>query len=438
MLNKRIIAVAAGMLISKKEKQEIYNNLYLNYGLLGLCTNISSKYDVEMYQGDYDSPQKIIDISHINDTTSPIILLSVPSFLSLLWAVEFAKKVKTLCPDAYIICGGRWVMDNNLGFVKSKFNDTVDFYSLGCPDDNIIDIIEGKGMIDKKYKYSSTFSRLDYSLLYNYNKYQPVIEVSRGCGSGCLFCLESKFKVCAIKTPCEIFKEIDEIINLYGDEKLNFYFEASIFQPTVKWCEEFSHIYNSRNYKFQWRCTTRVDRNLDKQLCILASAGLKVVDYGLESGSAIQLSRMGKTVNSYEYLKKASGLLKVTSECGIWNKCNIMLYAGETDETFEETRSFLKKHQQYIKGISANPLTIYLNGIESTNEYIKEIEKISECTIENKKLYDKGYTYINLSSSVSKERAFEMCRELETEFMSEKDYIDLKNICYINKFFINN
>lgn len=431
MDTKKITFVSAGIKILKKESSK--NCLYLNYGLLGLATNLYKKgYEVKMYQGDYDSVD--ITLSKIGDTvdTKYPIFLSVPSFLALSWAEEFVKKAK----DKYstkIVLGGRWTIDNNLEWIKRKMPD-VDFFSLGCPDDVIEKLIYPENW-EKYYsqqKYSTPFGHLEYTLLHDFEKYQPVIEVCRGCGMGCNFCLENKFKLCGLKAPTEIIEEAEYLAKIYNDNSLNIYFEASHFCPDVKWAEEFAELYQKRNANFKWRCTTRVDTFNPEAIEFLSKTNLKLVDLGLESASVNQLKTMEKSKKPEKYLEKAEKLIETLAVHGIWAKLNILLYAGETLDTLSETQKWLDNNKNNIKGISANPLSIYRNG-EETQPFITHVEDTSGIKLSPSKyeeLEKDGITYPDLSIDISYETAKELSRTIACKYMSRKDEEDLKSICY--------
>ena len=429
----KIIAVASGMLKAKKSEQQ-FSSLYLNYGLLGLVTNLSKKnYNVKMYQGDYKTiAQTIREIGQENLINS-IVLLSVPSFLSLEWALEFAKKIKKF--NTKILVGGRWVLDNNLEWVKKKFGENVDGYSLGCPDDfvELLTQPEKWKELETAKKYSHVFDELDYSLLNNFKIYQPSIEVSRGCGSRCNFCVEKNFKHCELKSPESIFYEVSKIVKLYGTDELNIYFESSIFLPSISWAERFAELYNITNSRFKWRCTTRVDAVNVSALSVLSKAGLKVVDFGLESASPKQLLKMGKTTNPETYLKKAENIIRACSLNGVWCKLNIMLYVGETFLTLKETEQWLLKNKPHIKGVSVNPFAIYLNG--DITEYCNSLEQISQSKIDFDELYNRGICYPNLSPEISNTRALALCKKLSAKVMCQSDYDDLKSICYSKRIY---
>lgn len=441
MSSNTILMIASGM---HKKKKPFLNNsiesIYLNYGLLGLGSVLYDKgYEkVKMFQGDSKSIEDIfseiyasgIDIKKINYP----VFISVPSFFAVSWALEFINKLKDENHNLKIILGGRWVLDKNIEWCKEKFKK-VDYFSLGCPDEIIDNLLEpinwGKYLSPQNYK--KPFSKFYFNILNNFKEYQPVIEICRGCGRGCEFCLEKDYPVSMIKSPKEVILEAKDICQIYGTDNLNFYFQASIFNPTVKWAEEFSAFYDAYNMKFNWRFETRVDSiNLDS-LKLLAQAGLKVIDLGLESASICQLKRMGKSKNAEEYLSKADSLLQRMHEVGVWSKINILLYVAETKDTIIETMKWLDIRKEYIKGVSVNPLIVYLNG-EKTQNFIDYIQKESGVDIDQKSLYEFGYSFIPLSNEISIEESQIISNMIFETYMSNEDYILLKNLCYTKRY----
>lgn len=432
-MKEQIIMVAAGTL-RQKNSYKAYDteNLYLNYGLLGLATNLSkSGHSVKMFQADDRTPEELFwEIQQTTAISSQYpLFLSIPSFFNLKWAEEFIFIVKSQCKIP-VVAGGRWIVDRNLDWLKSKLPQ-VDFFIRGCPDETIQHFLNPAmwSLYKGECQYQAPFSSLDYKLLHNYKKYQPIIEVSRGCPGGCSFCLESYYKACHPKLPQTVLDEAEKICAEYQTESLNFYFEGAIFCPSVSWAQAFREEYQKRGMKFKFRMQSRVDAICTESIEILSHVGLKVLDVGLESACPEQLVRMGKTKNPDQYLRKAEELLYAAWESGVWCKLNILLYAGENAETIEKTKQWLRAHRLYFKGISCNPLMLYLNG-EDTWSYVDMLEKQAGTSIDRNRLLEDGYMKFDLSKSMPEKEVQQVVNSFYQEFMTREDYMALKEITY--------
>lgn len=429
---KTVIMYAAGVHTPKKEST--VQSVYLNYGILGLATNIKERtgYDVAVFQGDNKRIEEILlesaeALERLDDTTP--IFISIPSFLALSWTRDLIAALKSAYPNPVVV-GGRWVLDPNPKWILEKLPQ-VDYFSFGTPDETVELLLDSKNWASYvPSMYQKTFSRLDYTLLHDYQKYQPVVEVQRGCGMGCSFCLESSFKMTELKPVPILIEELKELISMYGTGDLNIYFEASHFHPSAKWAKEFAKAYQKENFTFQWRMTTRVDTINIEALEYLAKTNLKVVDLGLESASHVQLLRMNKTKNPKAYLTRAEQVIQTCKRLGIWAKLNILLYLNETQDTLNETHSWLIKHKDYIKGISINPLTVYLNGEASTLAYVADIERQTGTKVDKKTLFQDGFAYVDLSPEITIEKTQEICKQWAREMMMPEDFYDLKKISY--------
>ena len=429
--------ISAGLNESKKPFMDTdIENLYLNYGLLGLGSNLYSQgfTNVKMFQGDTKSTcqmfEEILDNGIVVEELQYPVFISIPSFFSVPWAIEFIDKLKQINHSIKVILGGRWVLDKNTEWCKNKFKQ-VDFFCLGCPDESIDKLLDPANWcnFNTPQIYNHTFTNFHYKILNNYKIYQPVIELCRGCGQGCAFCLEKKYPTCTQKSATNVIEEAQSIIELYESEHLNFYFEASMFNPSVQWAEEFRNYYTRKNMKFKWRFTTRVDTLNVKSVEILSEVGLVAIDLGLESASITQLIRMDKSKKPVRYLEKADLLLRKMHQVGVFCKLNLLLYLGETYTTIEETRAWLNERKELIKGVSVNPLIVYLNG-DSTQGFIDEIEKEPTVKVNKISLNQLGYTYTDLSNEINIEDSWKISNDLSSEFMTDEDCLILKNICY--------
>jgi len=163
------------------------------------------------------------------------------------------------------------------------------------------------------------------------------------------------------------------------------------------------------------------------------TAGLKVLDIGLESASIQQLTRMNKSNKPEVYLERASRFLKTCKSLGIWAKVNVLLYAGENVQTINETITWLEKHKECIKGVSVNPLIVYGRD-ENTKSYLKELSKYGAEPVD-KNFFSKGYTNMHLSKEISFDVSEEYRILISKLFMTYEDYFDLKSFSYLPQSF---
>lgn len=436
MINNTIIAISAGMKEPKKHYNKLNSrNLYLNYGLLGLITTLHNKgYNTTMIQGDFDEPEITIKkieskVSNLNSLKYPL-LLSIPSTFAIPWAREFTRLIKEKYPNIKIVAGGRWVISKGSNWIYTVIPN-IDFAVPGLGDDIIEDLLyeeNWNSFVDNDRPLEiKSFNILNYQLLDDFTKYYPCIEVSRGCGRGCFFCMEKDIPLTRLKPPIDVINEMKEYIKLYGTEDLNIYFESSLFAPTLNWAKELKYLYEKENLKVKWRCTSRIDTFTPELISILSKAGMKVIDLGLESASKIQLLRMNKTKNPDKYLAKAEALLNSSKENNVWVKLNILLFPGENYDTIKETRDWLLNHKELIKGISANPMTLY--GENSTAEAFVDLGASLVDPTEANRL---GYARLHLSNSIDYNNSIRESNKLCKSIMTKEDYFDLKKMCYFS------
>ena len=426
MINQKIIAISAGQLSYCKETNLVRKRIkYLNYGLLGLSTILHEKLhlDIVMFQADELLPEELIDkliYSGMDIGECDCMLLSIPSFYSISWCKEFCRLIKCNY-NITIIAGGRWVVDGNVKWLKAKVG-YIDEYIEGFGERKLLQRFGGNGseVIDGD---KQCFERFDYKLLFEYEKYQPCIEVSRGCGAGCAFCADRGTLRIPNKSVEKIISELNALDFLYP--QYTFYMEAPHFIFEKQWTEKLCHNLFERERIRNWRCTSRVESIPLDMLKYLGQAGLKVIDIGLESASGTQLQKMGKTVTPEKYLEKAEQILDVCSQNNIWVKFNLLCYAGETYKTIAETEKWLYDHRSQIKDVSVSSLVYYKN-MGNIKELIKEGAKMhSDYLIE-----EQGYVNLDLSDEIPFAVAKEYLNRIPKLIANQRDFFDIKSITY--------
>ncbi|OAV72206.1 hopanoid biosynthesis associated radical SAM protein HpnJ [Bacteroidales bacterium Barb6] len=264
----------------------------------------------------------------------------------------------------------------------------------------------------------------------DFSSFQPSIEVSRGCGSKCSFCLERDMPLMKLKDVNQITREIINTKKVYGKEDITPYFEASVFRPTLSWAKDLNSSFKENNLSVKWRAETRADSLKNEEiLAILAETGLKVLDIGLETASPIQINRMKKSTNPDKYLTEASNLLKVCRKLNIWGKVNILLYAGESKNTLKETTDWLEEHRACIKGVSVNPLFVYGHD-NNTIRYIEELKLLGAKPTDDN-FRNRGYSQMHLSPDISFDDSENIRIEISQSFMADDYYYDLKSFSYL-------
>lgn len=429
-----VICISAGQNQPKKADSIIARrHRYLNYGLMKLASILDRNgYPAIVIHGLFNTPEETVCacITYgIKESSFPI-LLSIPSFYALEWSREFIAIIKIMCPGKQVIVGGRWVIGNNPVWLKTYLN--ADMIVPGRVENEIIDIIRNSASCTRRIGYSSQVASnesINYKCLHEAELFQPSIEVSSGCGMGCTFCEERDQALTKLKPASAVATEMNNVEVIDGLITISPYLESSMFVANNAWAINLHQERTSLGVTCNWRVESRVDKLKPNNMELLAKAGLKVIDLGLESASHEQLLRMNKSTKPADYLAAALDLINAAHESNIWLKLNILLYPGETAKSISETANWLAQIKNKIKGVSVGPVIIY-GADGATSEFAKDISKYGATAFASGIV---GVTNVHISNEISHEKAISISSELSREFMCANDYFDLKSFSYFSR-----
>jgi radical SAM superfamily enzyme YgiQ (UPF0313 family) len=431
----KVLCVAAGQTRARKVQNTLSRrHLYLNYGLLSLATRLRGMgLDAVQIQGNFDPPAKTLAAcidEGLLESGFPL-LLSIPSFYAVPWAREFIAETRKIKPDQRFIVGGRWVVADRPERLSEAIGG-VDHVARGLGEAVLPELMERHfGMPSRPASGMHRGARalpppLDYALLKNRAEYQPSIEVSRGCGMGCSFCQERSEALSPLKSPDDLLSEMRATLQEDGLRPMTPYFEASLFAPNRHWASAFADAVGAD--PVQWRAEARVDSVLPDVLQVLAGAGLKVIDLGLESADPVQLLRMKKARNPTLYLDRASALLASARASGILAKVNVLLFAGETKDSVERTLDWLERHRDCIAGVSVGPVMCF-GWPEDVQDYVSALGEYGAVMTTDQPVH--GIGQMHLSPEIDFAHSLEISRQISRSFMTADQYFALKSFSYL-------
>ena len=430
-----LICISAGQLQTKKIDNAINRrHRYLNYGLLSLASVLHrGGYEPVVIHGHFDSPDSVLSIAERRGLVkdSPCVLISLPSFYAVGWASEFMAKCRSRYPLVKFIVGGRWVVGSSPAKLKELL-PYADCIVPGLAEEKILELVRGRINLVRQSENSKptvALNALNYRLLHDRSLYQPSIEVSRGCGMGCSFCQERDERLQPLKSPERLVEELKSVLLVDDLAEMTPYFEASMFVPTRDWSARFSEALEHEGLTLKWRTEGRVDNIRADLIPALAQAGLTVLDLGLESASPLQLQRMKKTRAPQSYLRQADELIDACNRAGVKVKVNLLMFAGETDETLAETVKWIGSRQDGIAGASVGPVIAY-GWPDEASGYISELSEWG-ASVHNSPCH--GVYNMNLSDAFPHERALLVGREVSRRFMSADQYFFLKSFSYFGR-----
>lgn len=170
----------------------------------------------------------------------------------------------------------------------------------------------------------------------------PIVS-SRSCPNSCTFCSKTGGKKYRQRSLENIFLEINELVNKYHVNKLNFSDELFAENPNrlFQFCDMIEP------YHISYRVSMHIGKNLCKELLSrMYESGCKVIFYGLESADNNVLKSMRKHIT----IDDISRCLRATKEAGIIAEGNFIFGdPAETEESVQTTLNWIKEN--YMLGV---------------------------------------------------------------------------------------
>jgi radical SAM superfamily enzyme YgiQ (UPF0313 family) len=426
-----VVFVSAGMSSPKKRDHMLARRqLYLNYGALSLATILDTKgVSTKLVHGEHREPADVLRMlleEGVLPSQLPV-MISIPSFYALPWAQTFCKLLRCSDPDSRIIIGGRWVVGPDPKWLHAKLPEA-NLLIPGLAEPTIESLLTSSPDLGVRSAPTPDFV-LSHPLVTGFERYQPSIEASRGCGMGCAFCEERDIRLEKLRTPEQIVRALAAVTNQYGGNEIRPYFQSSMFVPNVNWAAGLANAVRTSGLNVQWRTESRVDVLSTETVACLAEAGMRVLDLGLETASPTQILNMRKSGDPDRYLEKASTLLRACSRYGIAAKVNVLLYPGETAQTLDETRSFLDEHKTSIAGVSVGPVVAY-GPPRIADPLLREWSRSGAVPVDPRSANDSGISMVHLSHDLDAKSVEALSLELSRRYMDADAYFNLKSFSY--------
>jgi radical SAM superfamily enzyme YgiQ (UPF0313 family) len=262
-----------------------------------------------------------------------------------------------------------------------------------------------------------------YNATIDGNKSTSIIS-QLGCPFNCSFCCSRSDTYRRIRTRSieSVIKEIDYLYTKYKYTGFMFYDDEinvnnALFEKLLVNLIDYQKV---NNIKLSFRGSSRVDLLTEKQAGLMYEAGFKWLLLGFESGSDKILHSMNKNTTveqntkAFEIARKANLKVKALMSLG---------HPGESKETIEETKNWLKKvkpDQTDISIITLYPGSTYFDlSVWDNNKWVYTAKN-------NEILFSEDIDYLK-TSLYYKSKPDEFICHVSTPFLSAVDLINGRN-----------
>ncbi|WP_290623688.1 MULTISPECIES: B12-binding domain-containing radical SAM protein [unclassified Archaeoglobus] len=298
-------------------------------------------------------------IKRVKNSIMVGITSTTPTFNS---ALKYARKIKEVLPDIFVVLGGVHVTFRPLDAAK---NDFVDAVCVSEGEETIVEVAEkveaGKTLEDVKgvvYRSeneivdngprgfirdldSLPFPAYDLMPLERYSLFGERLEqfpmiTSRGCPFACRYCSSSLFMGhrFRVRSAENVVDEIEWLVSDFNAKHIAF--SDDTFTLSRRRVEAICDEIRRRGIDVEWSCSSRVDTTNEDMLKKMKEAGCSAIYFGVESASPRILDFYRKKIDS-EKVRRAVTLAR---KYGIRVICSFII--GAPMERKEEMRATLK------------------------------------------------------------------------------------------------
>lgn len=266
------------------------------------------------------------------------------------YAVEMMRWLRPHNPDAFFVIGGAHAIVAPQTCKAAGFDITV----AGEGEEAILDIVEnfpprrGSIFYPKPIEPLDNIAHpdreaIDVSRYHFYVTGEKTLHLmgQRGCPYGCAFCCGREvksYRYVRFFSDNYIVEEIESLMEKYGIRSFMFFDDEFNINKkrTLRLCERLKEL------DIIFRCQVRSNLFDAEVAQAMAEAGCKEVGCGVETGSMTIKRNIHKKTTPEQDLRA----VQLAHEFGMKFKCFIVVgLPGETRETFNETKDWIKKAQ---------------------------------------------------------------------------------------------
>jgi len=339
--------------------------------LLGACrwlglTSAFVDFNINAHQKNLDVDKWVDEVL---DKKSKIVALSIFSYKSRPYALQFAEKLKQKNPDVIIIAGGSGIRDSLNGELQIDFahqvnSKVIDYhidgdgeYNFPAVLANIFKLLPIEKFEPINFQYYADYSKYDlsfYSKEAKKNKTPIFIPItgSKGCVRNCTFCDVPARWNFSYRPPSLIAAEIKNIMACVQDRNIHIHFTDSLVNGSMPVFDEMLDLFvdiKKEYSNFNWGgqfIIRRAKQSTAEYWKKIADSGAKFLEIGVETGSDRLRAEMKKHFSNFDL----NHSIKLMLEYNI--TCILLMFTGmptETEQDFNETLNLLSQLKIYKK-----------------------------------------------------------------------------------------